>query len=480
MYWSTNTKCQSRALDTYEMSRIAEKHLTDNILNKQTTVHAAILSGGSGSRFQSVLPKQFVKLAGKTIIEHTISAFDENPHVDEIIIVSSADFRHLIDEIVSTNEYSTKLTIVPGGDSRMESCLSAVEAVPNDNDVLIIHDGARPLVSQKTISDCIKTAIEHNVSGVVTPCTDAVFETINDQYISRIFERDKLRLGTSPQAFRIGLIKEGLKIAEEKQHDHFLDYCGMIKEYELSNIYLVNGNTENIKVTFPEDLYIAETLLLMRSIGDSTVDLQDLKDKNIVLLGEASEVEESITKQSKQYGANVFSFSSTNGFDISKPQSVKDAMRAATSQAGDIDYIICTTAISRTGKLTDRTIEDLEKEVTINYFGTIHAIKYSTPYLVKTKGSFALFAPNSFTKTQVSHSPINAAIFNLIQSEAEKLMSDDVRMNAINHVIRELQPEVKNVGKEEAKEAIVSSEKIAIETLKMLLSTRTGQVINVN
>lgn len=457
--------------------------MTDKKINEQTTVYAAILSGGTGSRFQSELPKQFVKLAGKTIIEHTISAFDENPDIDEIIIVSSEDFRHLIDEIISGHDYFKTIRIISGGDSRMASCLEAVKILPNDNDVLIIHDGVRPLVSQKTISDCVIAAKKHNASGVVAPCTDAIFETIDEQFISEIFERNKLRLGTSPQAFKLGLIRAGLKIAEQNQHTHFLDYCGMIKEYNLADIAIVSGNTDNIKITYPEDLFIAETLLLMSSTDAFSVDLNDLKDKNIVLFGGARGVGESIIKQSKQYGANVFSFSRAKGFDIADPQSVKTAFEQVADQAGTIDYIICTTAISKTGKLTDRSIESLKKEVEVNYFGTIHAIKYGTPYLVKTKGALALFASNSFVKglaLHASHSSINAAIVNLIQAESEELSSDNVRINAINPGRRELQSQIENYGDDEVEETKVSVRKIAEETLRVLLSTHTGQVINVN
>ncbi len=455
----------------------------NNNAKDKPTVHAVILSGGSGQRFATELPKQFVRLAGRTIFEHSVDAFEQNPNIDSIIIVVSENFRPLVDEIIGSNSYKKITAVLIGGDSRIASSYAAIKSLQDDDDIIIFHDAVRPLVSQKTISDSVAALKKYDAIGVVIPCSDAIIETKDGQFLGTMPNRDTLRKSFGPQGFKLGLVRKAHLMAIEDGDTNFTEDCALVLKYNLTDIFLVLGNTENIKVTYPEDLYIAETLLLMSTTSSFTVDLKDLKDKTIVVFGGARGVGESIIKQAKKYGACVFSYSRINGFDIADPQSVENALQQVAGQAGQIDYIICTTSISKTGKLTDRSIESLKQEVDVNYFGTIYVLKYGTPYLVKTKGAFALFASNSFAKgraLQASNSSINAAIVNLIQAEAEELSNDDVRINAINPGTRELQTRIEDFGVDETEGAMISVEKIAEDTLKVLLSSHTGQVINVN
>ena len=116
---------------------------------------AVILAGGNGSRFGADMPKQFLVIAGKMIIEHTIEAFERHPLIDEIVLVSRADF---VDEMLSLaekNGYRKLRRVLHGGKERYHSSLAAIEAYTDDDDRLLIHDGVRPLVTERTITDCI-------------------------------------------------------------------------------------------------------------------------------------------------------------------------------------------------------------------------------------------------------------------------------------------------------------------------------------
>ena len=231
---------------------------------KLPVVHAVLLSAGEGTRFDSELPKQYVKLAGKTVLEYSIDAFEINPDIDSIIIVVSENFLDLVKEIIQDNSYKKITNILIGGKSRMESSYIAIQSLSDDNDIIILHNAVAPLVSQKTISDIVAALKINDASESVIPCTDTITETIDGNIIKSIPARANLRRITGPSGFRLGLLRKAhLMAIADKKTDHTCD-SSLVLYYNLTDIYLVLGNTDNIKVTYPEDLIIAETLLLLK------------------------------------------------------------------------------------------------------------------------------------------------------------------------------------------------------------------------
>ena len=456
--------------------------MTNNKRNEEKTVHAVILSGGSGSRFAAELPKQYVKLAGKTILEHTIDAFDQHPGIDAVIIVVAESFRHLVEDIILRNSYTKISKILIGGDTRMDSSYAAINAIPNDDDIILFHDAVRPLVSRKTITDCIAAVKKHHAVDVVIPCTDTIVETEDGEFISRIPDRTNLRRGLTPQGFNVGLIRKAHLLMRENQDTDFTDDCGIVLKYNLSDVYLVTGTEENIKITYPGDIFIADKLFQTRSRNSPEGRLENLEGKVVVVFGGTKGIGESIVDLANKYGAKTFPFSRSNGVDVADPDSVEKALSGVAAEHGKIDFIICTAAILRTGKITERTIESLKHEVDINYFGSLYAIKFGAAHLAKTKGAFALFTSSSYTRGRslyASYSSIKAAIVNLTQAAAEELSSDNIRINAINPERTATPMRTENFGAE-APETLMTAEKVAEDTLKTLLSTLTGQVININ
>ena len=246
--------------------------------NNSPVVHAVILSGGEGTRFSSELPKQYVKLAGKTILEYSIDAYEINSDIDSIIIVVSENYFDLVKEIIQDNSYKKITKILLGGKSRIESSYCAIQSLSDDNDIIIFHDAVRPLVSQKTISDSVEALKINDATAVVIPCSDAIIETIDGNFLKSMPERSNLRRSFGPQGFRLGLLRKAHLMAIADQNIDYTEDCALVLNYNLTDIYLVSGNTDNIKVTYPEDLYFAEALLLTNSSNLSTVNLADLKD----------------------------------------------------------------------------------------------------------------------------------------------------------------------------------------------------------
>ena len=223
---------------------------------------AIILAGGSGSRFGADMPKQFLQVAGKMIIEHTIDAFERHPMIDEIAIVSRADYMEEMREMVKKDGYVKVTHVLQGGKERYHSSLAAIEAFTDDDDNLLIHDGVRPLVSERIISDCVNALAEYEAVDVAVPTTDTIIELNEDGSIARIPQRRLLRNAQTPQCFRRRVIAEAFRLALQDPDFFPTDDCSIVLKYmpEVA-IKVVDGEPSNIKVTYKSDLEMVERRL---------------------------------------------------------------------------------------------------------------------------------------------------------------------------------------------------------------------------
>lgn len=213
-------------------------------------------------------PKQFIQVAGRTILEHSIRAFSQHPGIDEIVIVSHADFLDRVREIAGP--YPKVRHIVPGGKERYDSTLAALrlygdaacsEAKAHATNILI-HDAVRCLISQRIISDCIQALTTFEAVDVAIPCTDTIIEINPEGSITRIPQRSLLRNVQTPQGFHLDTISRAYAIGLEDPHFTTTDDCGVVHRYlPKVPIFVVDGDSTNIKITYPEDLILAEKIL---------------------------------------------------------------------------------------------------------------------------------------------------------------------------------------------------------------------------
>ena len=229
-------------------------------MKKQRNI-AVILAGGSGQRFGAELPKQFLPLAGKTVIEHSVEAFEQCADIDEIAVVMHADHLPRMQKIIDRNSWRKVRKLLPGGAERYLSTLAAIRAYEGCSDVnLIFHDAARPAVSQRVIDEVVTAMEEHPAVAVAIPATDTVFEVTDDgRFITAIPARKRLRCAQTPQAFRIDVIREAYSKALQDPHFTSTDDCGVLFRYcpEVP-IYIVPGEVSNMKLTYPEDTILLE------------------------------------------------------------------------------------------------------------------------------------------------------------------------------------------------------------------------------
>lgn len=441
--------------------------------------YAIILASGLGSRLGDDLPKQFIKIAGKTVLEHTIDIFEKNSLIDEIIVVITPAYRVLAEEIILKNNWSKITKLLNGGETRKESSNIGISSINDKEANVIIHDCARPFLSQKILSDCIKALNEFSAIDVAINATDTIIK-VQDDIINQIPERKNLMRGQTPQCFKLSIIKKAHELSIND--NNFTDDCGLVLKHNLCPIYVVKGDIENIKITYPLDTYIADKLFqLKKTILPKVLNLQDLKDKVLVIFGGTSGIGKSITELAKSYNAKVYSTSISHGCDVSDYKQVENFLESVASKNNNIDFIINTAGVLKIGKLSERIIEEIQQEININYFGTINVAKASIPYLKKSSGSLLLFGSSSYTRGRAlysTYSSTKAAIVNLMQALSEEFINDNIRVNVINPA-RTDTPMRRNAFGKEPDKTLLNPQKVAQKSLEVLLTDITGQVIDV-
>lgn len=215
--------------------------------------YVLITAGGQGSRMGKSMPKQFILLDDKPIILHTIQKFrDFDPEIEVIVVIPEL-FKKEWQKIV-LHYGVVNHALVFGGDTRFHSVRNGLGAI-NGEGIVFIHDAVRPLVSDKTLHNCLKTACEKGNALPVVPVTESLRMVQGIQ--NRAVARSDFFLVQTPQTFEI----KAIKTAYEQEYSDFFTDDASVFENGGNEIFLVDGNRENIKITFPEDLVYANAFL---------------------------------------------------------------------------------------------------------------------------------------------------------------------------------------------------------------------------
>jgi 2-C-methyl-D-erythritol 4-phosphate cytidylyltransferase len=225
---------------------------------------AVVLAGGSGQRFGSGLPKQLLPLTGRTLIEHSVAAFEQAPDVTAILVVMAAGHASQVAELLAADGYQKVMGVIEGGASRPESTRRAIAELGDEECDVLFHDAARPLVDQRIIADCVRALRTHQAVGVAVPASDTIVIVDND-VMTAMPRRDRLRRCQTPQGFRLGVIRRAYELAQADPAFTDLastDDCGVVLRYLPDiTVAVVPGSERNFKITYPDDLRVAESLL---------------------------------------------------------------------------------------------------------------------------------------------------------------------------------------------------------------------------
>ncbi len=220
---------------------------------------AVLLAGGTGSRMQSDTPKQFLTLGdGRTVLEHTVEAFEQHPAVTEICIVMNEAWIDATKKIMAQHPWKKVTHLVAGGSERYLSTLAAIECYMDRDDdfFMLLHDVARPFVSQAILDRVAQALHDHDAVAVGIPSTDTIWQ-VNpfNATIQRIPERTLMWRAQTPQAFRFTLLRDAYQRALQDPQLHVTDDCGVVAHYmPETRIHIVEGEEENIKITTPKDM----------------------------------------------------------------------------------------------------------------------------------------------------------------------------------------------------------------------------------
>lgn len=229
-------------------------------------IFAVILAGGTGSRMGiSDMPKQFLELKGKPILNHTLEKFLPHPRFEKIIVLSPKTWISHTREIVRryTGE-NDRLAIIEGGDTRNETIMNAVAYIEqnyglDEDTVIVTHDSVRPFVTYRIIEENIDAALRDGACDTVIPATDTIVEGADDA-ITAIPDRRRMYQGQTPQSFRAKALRDAYRSLSDEEKAVLTD-AAKILVIKGQKVSLVRGETYNIKITYPYDLRIARSLL---------------------------------------------------------------------------------------------------------------------------------------------------------------------------------------------------------------------------
>lgn len=223
---------------------------------------AIILAGGSGIRFNNEIPKQYALVNNKTILEHTLDKFQNNSSIDEIIValndyhISQAFKDNLLES------YPKISTLTKNGSNRRLSIYNALEAIKDDECKVLVHNGTSPLVADEVITECVEKLDEYDSVYPAVPMSNTILMP-KDGFVDKMPSRKDYMMSQTPQGFKCSIIKKAHELAKENPEvdELYNNDVGIIWHYDLCRVKLIEGNRENIKLTFPEDLILFEALI---------------------------------------------------------------------------------------------------------------------------------------------------------------------------------------------------------------------------
>lgn len=225
---------------------------------------AVIFAGGSGKRMNTVSrPKQFLELNGKPVIIYTLELFDNHPQIDGIVVVSIESWIPFLQKQLKKFEINKVFDIVPGGETGQDSIynglVSAAKHYGEENVNVLIHDGVRPLITEQTISDNVKTIEEFGNCITCIPATETFVVNQPDGSLNIPSRKDSL-IARAPQSFRLKDIMDAHRKAQAECRHDFIDSCTMMSHYG-HQIHTIIGPMENIKITTPTDFFIFRAMV---------------------------------------------------------------------------------------------------------------------------------------------------------------------------------------------------------------------------
>lgn len=223
-------------------------------------ITAIIAAAGSGTRFGSATPKQFLEILGKPVLIHCLESFDRCADIDEIVVVVASVHIDELEELVRDHNIAKPVKVTAGGETRAASVMNGIRAADERSEIIAVHDGARPVISAEEISATVQKARETGAACLVAAVTDTI-KTVDGGLITGTVDRRKLYRALTPQTFRADILRRAFD--EGGNGENITDECSLVEKLDIA-ISAVIGSSRNIKITHREDMIAAEAFLRER------------------------------------------------------------------------------------------------------------------------------------------------------------------------------------------------------------------------
>ncbi len=442
-------------------------------------VHAVLLGAGKGERMGFGVPKQLIKIAGKTILEHTIEVFENCEVIDNITLVISNDMRIIVEEIITRNDYKKIRKIITGGKTRRESSRIGVESLEaNEEDVIVIHDIVRPFIDCDLLVRNVEGARKYGAVDTVMESPDTIVEIDEEGFAVNTLLRNRLRRSQTPQTFLYSIIKKAHELAKDDPDvdSYVTDDCGLVLRYGLGKVWTVHGSEYNIKITYPIDVHFSEVIYQLKRVRifPGVDDLKALENRVVVIFDNDSEIGGELYNLMTSHGSKVFVFSKEVDVDIGDSEDLDKALKRVFKEHGKIDHVVNIDGTSKMNELT--SLERVKKEIDTKYIGSINVITVSKKYLENTNGMLVLAQFGCGENHHIIHSSIESAIVSLVRTMANE--EPRIRINVVIPERTATPLRFKNFG-EEPKELLLNPRTVALIIAALLNRNLTGSVIEV-
>ena len=451
---------------------------------------AVILAGGTGTRVGLSIPKQLIKVAGKPIIEHTIGVLQASPLIDEIIVLMTPGHLDAVRAILRPGAYPKVTQVLEGADTRNATTRRALDALGSEECNVLLHDAVRPLLSQRVIDDCVAALGDYEAVDTAIPSADTIIQVDGGagDTIADVLPRPLLRRGQTPQCFRLSVIRRAYDRAAQDPQFEATDDCTVVLRYAPDvPIGVVRGEEQNMKVTEPIDVYLADKLFQLDSHGapgprPEAEYRAALAGKTLVVFGGSYGIGSAIVELAEKYGATTMTFSrSATGTHIERRADIVSACQQVLAATGRVDFVVNTAGVLPRGELAETSEETIYLATEVNYLAPIHIAQVFHAHLGATRGSLLLFTSSSYTRGRGGYSlysSAKAAVVNLTQALADEWAGDGIRVNCVNPERTGTPMRTKAFG-QEPEGSLLTSDAVAATSLEVLVSGWTGHVIDV-
>ncbi len=446
---------------------------------------AVILAAGVGVRMGLDIPKQFVPVAGRTSLEHTVDIFNGCDFIDEVLVMMDKGWLERAEELLPRSRYGKLSAILPGGPDRNETSFAALQAIADPDAKVIFHDAVRPLIDVSIIKTCVDALDTYSAVDTGIPSADTIIEVDERNVLVNVPPRAALRRGQTPQAFRHRVITDAYLLARQDPGFTATDDCSVVLKYLPSvPIIVVPGHEANIKITHPIDIHLVDKLFQLKH---QTVDpvprpIKSMAGASVVVFGGTSGIGAEVVRQLEEDGAHVHSHSrTTTGVFVEDRATVAAALADAAAEFGKVDHVVLTAALLTIGNLVDMTDDELQQGIAINLMAPLIVAQESHPYLAETRGSLLLYSSSSYTRGRAKYtvySATKAAVVNLTQALSDEWSADRIRVNCVSPSRTATPMRLRAFGLED-EASLVQAATVARVSLEVLASPATGQVYDV-